>query len=680
MANANAKPRKKDSAKLVWSTKPRRAPNPKDIEFQTAEVVLPNPKVAGELPLSFRDGLIGEEEIDKQKMNRLIWGDNLLAMQALLSQGYEGKINLIYIDPPFDSKADYSHKMTIEGNEFTKEPSVIERLAYKDTWAGGTDSYLDMLYPRLQLMKRLLADDGCIYIHLDWHVGHYARVILDEVFGRDNFLNEIVRQKTMSVKAQTRGFGNLHDTVFIYSKTQNYKFHPQIDERDEKTRKLRFPEIEEKTGFRFVWDNFTQAGSGPPRMFGEKLIPPPQGKHWIWTQDRIDEAWQKGIIQIRGNMPRVKRYETKGLFSSDLWVGKKWVIHSQSTEDTRYDTQKPQSLLDRIINASSDKGDVVGDFFAGCGTTGVVAEELGRRWIMCELGKVGIQVTRARLVEMVAKPFLIENIGNYQREMIYLTGGRIWEMQHLILKLYGATPRDKTSGLGIRKINDIDELVYVGYPDRPITAKKAEELAIQAQNLDGRGYKRLVLLGWDYEYNYSQALESRLNALKDKIKVDIKSRDIPPDIYDYLKKAKSQEDIEALADKVIFYERPYLKIGIPQLKDLANGKVQVTLSIDRYVLMDIPVSHISKKGQSDHSSLMKLAKDNFAVLIDYWAVDWDYDGCTFKSQWQAFRGNGRKAKTVTITATETLEKKKNRIIAVRVVDIFGNDAGATLKL
>ena len=168
---ANEKHRKKDSARLVWDTKPRRAPNPKDIEFQTAEVVIPNPhRDDAQIPLSFRDGIIGEEEIDKQKMNRLIWGDNLLAMQALLAQGYEGKINLIYIDPPFDSKADYSHKMTIEGNEFTKEPSVIERLAYKDTWAGGTDSYLDMLYPRLQLMKRLLAEDGSIYVHLDWHV------------------------------------------------------------------------------------------------------------------------------------------------------------------------------------------------------------------------------------------------------------------------------------------------------------------------------------------------------------------------------------------------------------------------------------------------------------------------------------------------------------------------------
>ncbi|MEW6326200.1 MAG: site-specific DNA-methyltransferase [Thermodesulfobacteriota bacterium] len=195
----NGRIRKRDSARLVWDSKPRRAPNPKDIEFQTAEVVILNPVHRGQLPLSFKDGILGEADIDKQKMNRLIWGDNLLAMQALLAQGYEGKINLIYIDPPFDSKADYSHKMTIptnpsgrgqgEGLEFTKEPSVIERLAYKDTWAGGTDSYLDMLYPRLQLMKRLLAEDGSIYVHTDWHVGHYVKVLMDEVFGKENFIS-----------------------------------------------------------------------------------------------------------------------------------------------------------------------------------------------------------------------------------------------------------------------------------------------------------------------------------------------------------------------------------------------------------------------------------------------------------------------------------------------------------
>jgi len=220
--------RKKDSARLFWDSKPKRAANPKDIEFQTAEVVIPNPGKAGQLPISFRDNLIGEDELDKQKMNRLIWGDNLLAMQALLAQGYEGKINLIYIDPPFDSKADYSHKIKllssvipaeagIQNIEITKEPSVIERLAYKDTWAGGTDSYLDMLYPRLQLMKRLLAPDGSIYVHLDWHKGHYVKVMIDEIFGKENFVNEIVWAYSTQGRPENK-FARKHDTIFVYSR------------------------------------------------------------------------------------------------------------------------------------------------------------------------------------------------------------------------------------------------------------------------------------------------------------------------------------------------------------------------------------------------------------------------------------------------------------------------------
>ena len=225
--NNNGIHRKKDSARIVWDSKPRRAPNPKDIEFQTAEVVIPNPETAGTLPMSFQDKLLGEEELDKQKMNRLIWGDNLLAMQALLNQGYEGKINLIYIDPPFDSKADYSHKIKLGETEFTKEPSVIERLAYKDTWAGGTDSYLDMLYPRLQLMKRLLAPDGSIYVHLDWHVGHYVKVMMDEIFGKENFVNEIVwHYRRWS--APSSKFQNMHDVIYLYARDNDKRFFNQL--------------------------------------------------------------------------------------------------------------------------------------------------------------------------------------------------------------------------------------------------------------------------------------------------------------------------------------------------------------------------------------------------------------------------------------------------------------------
>jgi Adenine specific DNA methylase Mod len=654
----NDKLRKKDSAKLVWDTKPRRAPNPKDIEFQTAELVIPNPKVAGELPLSFRDGLFGDTDIDKQKMNRLIWGDNLLAMQALLAQGYEGKINLIYIDPPFDSKADYSHKMTVnpspsgkgqinpsppgrglgEGFEFTKEPSVIERLAYKDTWAGGTDSYLDMLYPRLQLMKRLLAEDGSIYIHLDWHVGHYLKVLMDEIFGEDNFRNEIAWCYSRMAAKNQSNFNHTHDILFWYSKN-SAKYFSNFNDED-----VRMPYAEgskAREGYKK-----TSLGSGKPASEICELNP-------------------------------------LGKFPDDWWSDIPFVRSPK--DDTGYDTQKPEKLLRRIIKVSTHEGDLVADFFCGSGTTLAIAEKLNRRWIGCELGKVGIQVTRARLVEQRAKPFLVENIGNYQREMIYLTGGRIWEMQQLILKLYGATPRDKASGLGVRKASDnVEELVYVGYPDRPVTARKAEELALQAQKLDGRGYKRLIILGWDYEYNYHQALESRMKtknvgAHGHAPKVEIISRDIPPDIYDYLKKAKTEEDIEALSEKVQFYERPYLKMDAPKIKDWKDGKIEISLAIKRYVLMDIPISQTSKKGQGDYTALMKIAKDNFAVLIDYWAIDWNYDGFTFKSQWQAFRGNGKKAKTVAIQAKEILERK-NRSIAVRVVDIFGNDAGTVMEI
>jgi len=672
---ASERLRKKDSARLVWDTKPRRAPNPRDIEFQTAEVVIPNPQQVGQLPLSFCDGLFGEEEIDKQKMNRLIWGDNLLAMQALLAQGYEGKINLIYIDPPFDSKADYSHKMTIEGSEFTKEPSVIERLAYKDTWAGGTDSYLDMLYPRLQLMKRLLAEDGSIYVHLDWHIGHYVKVILDEVFGRDNFRNEIV-WKRQTAHSQAKAIGNIHDIILWYSKMEKFLWNQIYQAYSEDYLNTHYQKFDED-GRRFEDFDLTSPGGGGYRYEWKGIV-----KNWRAPIETM-ERWEKEgrLYYTKRGVARYKRYldEMPGVPLQDLWTDIN-PINSQAKEHVGFDTQKPEALLERIIKASSNEGDIVADFFCGSGTTLAVAERLGRRWIGCELGKVGIQVTRARLVERGAKPFLIENIGNYQREMIYLTGGRIWEMQHLILKLYGATPRDKTSGLGVRKTpDDVEELVYVGYPDRPVTARKAEELALQAQKLDGRGYKKLVILGWDYEYNYRQALEARLTALKDRLQVQIESRDIPPDIYDYLKKAKSEEEIESLADKVRFYERPYLKMSEPEIEDLGDGRVRVKLGIKRYVLMDIPVSRISKKEQESYNALMKLAKDNFAVLIDYWAVDWDYDGFTFKSQWQAFRGNGKKAKTVPITATETLDRKK-REIAVRVVDIFGNDATATIKV
>jgi len=680
MPNGNGKHRRKNSAHLSWDTKPRRAANPRDVEFQTAEIVLCNGHTAGHLPQSFRDGLLGETEIDKQRVNRLIWGDNLLAMQALLAQGYEGKITLIYIDPPFDSKADYSHRVTIDGSEVTKEPSIIERLAYKDTWTGGTDSYLDMIYPRLQLMKRLLSEDGSIWVHLDHNVAHYIKILLDEVFGKENFLNHVTwrRQIPRGMKAHTDYLPFSSDHIFLYGKSRKAKWNPILLERKITLKEAERKYRKDERGFFRTSDPGTYSDESIIRLHKEGRIHVTHGGRLVVKNGKVSTT--KGTIGVKYYRRQEGNYVVEESVADNIWddipgmgiVSQEWV---------GYYTQKPCALLERIIKASTDEGQLVADFFCGSGTTGVVAERLGRPWVMCELGKVGIQVARTRLVEDGAKPFLIENIGSYQREMIYLTGGRIWEMQHLILRLYGATPRDRVSGLGVRNGNGNGkaELVYVGYPDRPVTAKKVEELVLQAQNMDGRGYKRLVILGWDYEYNYRQALESRLAARNGKARVQVESRDIPPDIYGYLRKAQSEDDVETFADKVHFYERPYLKIGGPKVTPMSGCKIRVEVSLDRYVLMDIPISQLSKKGEIDYASIMKLAKDNFAVLIDYWAVDWDYDGCTFKSQWQVFRGNGRNATTVPTVAAETLEKK-NRTVAVRVVDIFGSDAGVVVKI
>ena len=662
MAN-NERARKKDSARLVWDSKPRRAPNPRDIEFQTAEVVIPNwVRDGGQLPMSFRDGILGDSQIDKQQMNRLIWGDNLLAMQALLAQGYEGKINLIYIDPPFWSQEQYNFQTAVQiGNadSFERGPSFIERLAYKDTWAGGIDSYLDMLYPRLQLMKRLLTEDGCIYIHLDWHAGHYVKVVTDEVFGQENFRNEIhckrVRKNVQEYET-TKRLNVALDILLFYTKSDSHRVTQPRSEESIGERWHAFDAPDLRTGMDY-------------ELFGVK---PPPGRHWMWEKQRAEEAISQGVLRKH---PRTGRPEYKVITENPI-MSTLWDDIPAYSFQYGFATEKNERLLNRILQMSTKEDDIIADFFSGSGTTLAAAEKSGRRWIGCDLSKVAIQVSRTRLVQQDAKPFLIENIGNYQREMIYLSGGRIGEMQQVILKLYGAIPRKDSADLGTRHCPDdgVQELVYVGYPDRPVTARRAAELARQAEKLDGAGYKRLVVLAWDYDYNYSSELENRLKAAKQPLKTRIESRTIPPDIYDYLKKAKVEEDIEALRGKIKFYEKPYLRLSKPQVKPRGEGKAEVTIGIERYVVFDLPVA------EKEREKLQALIKDNFAVLIDYWATDWDYDGYTFKSQWQDMRGNGRKTKVVTTQASTNLVTGKAYTIAVRLVDVFGNDAAGTAEL
>lgn len=338
------------------------------------------------------------EVADDGWMNKLYWGDNLQVMSHLLKE-YRGKVNLIYIDPPFDSKADYKKTIALRGKKAESDSSNFEEKQYGDIWTN--DEYLQFMYERLILCKELLSDTGSIYLHCDWHRNSFIRSIMNEIFGLEHFRNEIIWQKTLSRKSQSGQFGNIHDTIIYFSKSDSSIFNTIFEERDEETTKKRFPLIDEKTKRRYVLDNFTQAGQGTKKYFGEKYgwLEPPFGKHWIWSQERIDEGMKNGLIQFTsGNMPRLVRFETEGVFAGDIWASNGMIMHSQSSEDLDYPTQKPEALLERIIKASSNPGDIVFDCFMGSGTTQAVAMKLGRKFLGADINLGAIQTTTKRLI------------------------------------------------------------------------------------------------------------------------------------------------------------------------------------------------------------------------------------------------------------------------------------------
>ncbi len=280
------------------------------------------------------------KDYPKDWKNMLIWGDNKLVMSSLIKQGWAGKINLIYIDPPFFTGSDFTIRTKLGDEQIEKEPSIIEERAYKDTWSGGIASYLKYMYERLILMRDLLADNGSICVHLGQHVGHYIKVIMDEIFGYDNFRNEVVWHYDYGARSKN-SFGSKHDMIFWYSKNAN--------------------------NWIFNTDDI--------------LVPFESGM----TEWRYTRGGQKGKIMPKGKVP------------SDVWDVK---LNAMSLEHLGFDTQKPEEILKRFILALSNPGDIVADFFCGSGTTLAVAEKLGRRWIGSDLSKFAIQVTRKRLLDI----------------------------------------------------------------------------------------------------------------------------------------------------------------------------------------------------------------------------------------------------------------------------------------
>jgi adenine specific DNA methylase Mod len=315
---------------------------------------------------------------DTEWRNRLIWGDKKYVLPSLLPE-FAGKVNLIYIDPPFDTGADFSFLASIPGNpqngedeefSFTKEPSILEQKAYRDTWGAGLDSYLEWFYDTVVLLHEFLNETGSIYVHLDWHIGHYAKCVLDEVFGAGNFRNEIVWWYYNKLQGNVNHFAKNHDIFFYYTKSDKRPFHRLTEQRDK-------PERQQKR----VWDSST--GTLKQARDAEGNL-----QYYTVTARLVDDVWRLSYL-----MP------------------------ADRTENLRFPTQKPETLLSRVLEASSDEGDLVLDCFAGSGTTAAVAEKLNRRWIGCDLSRFAIHTTRKRLLAISdLKPFIVQNLGKYERQ------------------------------------------------------------------------------------------------------------------------------------------------------------------------------------------------------------------------------------------------------------------------
>ncbi|WP_024510061.1 DNA methyltransferase [Bradyrhizobium sp. ARR65] len=612
--------------------------------------------------------------------NTLIYGDNLLAMAALLAgddrtPSMRGKIDLIYIDPPFDSKADYRTKITLTGTSLEQRPTAIEQFAYSDTWAKGSASYLAMLMPRLFLMRELMSETGSIYVHLDYHVCHYVKVALDTIFGADCFRNEIV-WKRQTAHSDPKRFGPIHEVIFYYGRGAETPFNIQYAPYDQSYIDSHYS-LKDENGRRYQLGDLTARGPRKGLQYTFRGIDPPPGRVWTMLPDKMEELYQAGrIVFTSGGTPRRKRYldEMPGVPLQDIWTDV-FPVNSQALEATEYATQKPEALLERIIKASSDEGALVADFFVGSGTTAAVAERLGRRWIVSDLGKPACMISRKRLIDQNAKPFLYQHIGDYQVEQMRSTMGskfRIGDLAEIVLGLYGALPLpvEENPNKNMGRVQGGKTLVLADSPNKMTglgTLRRAIEIR---DNLMG-GWDKVVVLGWNFSPTIGHDIEALGQAERLQVLV------IPPDLLDRLKK----KGHKLRADEVRFSSLQYLKLGAVK-RVLQESGESLSISIANYVLLSPEALNLD---EANRDKLQRIINSDPLALIEYWSVDPDYDGEVFRSVWQDYRGNtendGDPYRVTTTARLAGLPKKDGaRRICVRVVDVFGFEAEATVEV
>ena len=716
----------KREVELVWNGKTNEVCNI-TLPFQVIEQV-DEPRAEKPSDTAIQMSLFGLDTRGRQLKgwtNKLIWGDNKLILSSLkngpLREEIEaqGGLKLIYIDPPFDVGADFSMDIQIGGDTFTKKPNILEEIAYRDTWGKGADSFIAMIYERLVLMRDLLAEDGSIYVHCDHRLVACIRLCLDEVFGRGAFRNLVTwrRQIPRGRKVDARFMAFSADYILLYSKQ-----HESIWNKIEKEKLITLEEAESKymkdeKGFFRTSDPGSYTNASLLRLYQEGRIYVTKGGEVV-IEDGILKT-TKGSIGIKYHRERVADMVKEETVADNIWedIPGMGIV---SSEHLGYPTQKPEALIERIIKASSNEGDLIADFFCGSGTTAAVAEKLSRKWICTDLGKFAIHTTRKRMIGVQRqlkkdgknyRAFEILNLGKYERQHFVGINPNLREEEQyqqlaareaafldLILNAYRA---EKTNQFAAFHGKKAGRLVAIGPVNLPVTRLFVEEIILECRK---KHITKVDILGFEFEMGL---FPNVLDEARGK-GIDIAPKYIPAEVFDKRAVEKNQ---------VVFHDVSYIEVKphVTPAKKTKPAKVAAELtdfsvfySQDSIAQAEEALGKIKRAGNRivvEKGQIVKLVKNKKGIIrrepltrhwtdwIDYWSVDFDFESkreiirvqdpesgetreewtgdYIFENEWQSFRT--KKDRSLELKSVAHEVKPGRRKIAVKVVDIFGND-------
>lgn len=552
--------------------------------------------------------------------NMLIWGDNKLALAALLDQ-FRGKVDLIYIDPPFDVGNDFTLNVEVgdEAERLEKVQSVLEAVAYRDTWGLGTDSYIHMMYERLLLAKSLLAPTGTIYIHCDWHVGHLLKTLASDIFSEDNFINEITWHYYNKMAPISKCFPRASDRILSFAANKGeHVFHQQFEQRDKPVKQLKR---------KFI-------GGKPINVRDDDGVV----QYQMRDERRLDDVWRISMLQP-----------------------------ADKTEYLGYSTQKPESMIERLIAASSNDEALVLDFFCGSGSSCAVAEKLGRRWIGVDLGRYAVHTTRKRLIgvqrELHAKSepyrsFDVYNLGRYERQWWQFDRLRNADEEHraIVLKFYKAAPLANAASPLLHGLKN-GAYVHVDKIDTIFVFEEAQAVAQAAQAV---GAREVHVLAWEFEME----LKRKLEALTAETGVKIRPFQIPREI------------MEPNRNEVQFFEAGALEAIVVRTPSPPAGGAE---SFDVHLMHFIPA--LAEAPEAELEMLRERAVKSPFDFIDFWAIDFDWDGIEpFEHHWQDFRTRKDRSLKTTSDALWQYKEKGMHKICVKVIDVFGVDTTTIIEV